>query len=105
MLQRNDNGEAAAAFYDKRRKWLDFICDLSGVDDRAFRVGYWLAKRMNGNDQCCWFAIKTIAKAMGISQAKVMRAVATLENQGVMVVVREHRKPNVYYIQLPFDLG
>lgn len=101
MLTKNDQGEAAAAFYDKRRRWLDFICDLSGVDDRAFRVGYWLAKRMNGKDQCCWYTQPQIAKLMGISQDKVMRAVLTLENQGVMIIVREHRKPNVYYIRLP----
>jgi hypothetical protein len=105
MLNRNDNGEAAAAFYDKRRKWLDFTCELSGLSDRAFRVGHWLAKKMNGRDQCCWYTHAQIAKGLGISQDKVIRAIAELEGEGVLIVVKEHRKPNHYYIRLPFELG
>ena len=105
MLKRNDSGEAAAAFYDKRRKWLDYTCQMNGLSDRAFRVGYWLAKRMNGEDQCCWYGIKQIAKALSLSQATVMRAVSEPEKEGVLIVVREHRKSNSYSIRLPFDFG
>jgi hypothetical protein len=104
MNIRNDNGEAAAAFYDKRRKWLDFVCGMS-VSDRAFRVGYWLAKRMDGEKQYCYYGHKAISKALGISVDKVARAVAELEEHGVLVVAREHRKTNIYYIRLPFDFG
>lgn len=102
---RNDNGEGAAAFYDKRRRWLDLICEMGEVDDRAFRVGYWLAKRMNGKDQCCWYTQAQIGKQLGISADKVIRAITTLENAGVMIVVREHRKPNFYHIRMPFDFS
>lgn len=105
MNLKNDNGESAAAFYDKRRKWLDFICEMGALSDRAFRVGYWLAKRMNGSDQCCWYGVKQVAKALGMSEATVMRAVAELENERVLIVVREHRKTNSYSIRLPFDFG
>lgn len=105
MDMRNDNGQAAAAFYDKRRKWLDFICGMASLPDRAFRVGYWLAKRMNGDDQCCWYTIDKIAICLSVKKHTVIRALADLEDAGVLVVVREHRKPNVYYIRLPFDLG
>lgn len=105
MLKRNDSGEAAAAFYDKRRKWLDFTCEMTGLSDRAFRVGHWLAKKMNGHDQCCWYTQKQIAKLMGISEDKVIRAVAELVDKGVMIVVKDHRKANHYYIRLPFDFG
>lgn len=105
MDMRNDNGQGAAAFYDKRRKWLDFICEMTALPDRAFRVGYWLAKKMNGDDQCCWYTIDKIARCLGIKKHTVIRALADLEDAGVLVVVREHRKPNVYYIRLPFDFG
>ena len=104
MDMRNDKGEAAAAFYDKRRKWLDFVCEMS-VSDRAFRVGYWLAKRMNGEKQYCYYGHRAISKVLGISVDKVARAIAELEDRGVLIVVREHRKTNIYYIKLPFDLG
>ncbi len=103
MLKINDDGQSAAAFYDKRRKWLDFICEMDALSDRAFRVGYWLAKRMNGDDQSCWYGIKEIAKRLSMSEDKVLRAVAELEGEGVLIVVREHRKSNVYYIRLPFE--
>lgn len=105
MDMRNDNGESAAAFYDKRRKWLDFICEAPSLSDRAFRIGYWLAKRMNGDDQCCWYTIGQVVRQMRVSKATVIRALAELEDEGVLVVVRTHRKPNVYYIRLPFDFG
>lgn len=103
MLKRNDDGQAASAFYDKRRRWLDYLCELDGVSDRAFRIGFWLAKRMNGEDQCCWHQHATIAKALDVSVDTVARAIADLETRGVLIVVREHRKPNTYYIRLPFD--
>ncbi|NTE87239.1 helix-turn-helix domain-containing protein [Agrobacterium rubi] len=103
MNLKNDDGQAAAAFYDKRRKWLDFICVMDGLSDRAFRVGYWLAKRMNGQDQSCWYGVKEIAKRLSMSEDKVLRAVAELEEEGVLIVVREHRKSNVYYIRLPYE--
>lgn len=105
MDMRNDNGEAAAAFYEKRRKWLDYACALGSLSDRAFRVGYWLAKKMNGNNQCCWYTIKQISTHLGISHDTVIRATAELEDEGILVVVRSHRKPNVYYIRLPFEWG
>jgi hypothetical protein len=105
MLKRNDDGQAAAAFYDMRRKWLDYTCELDELSDRAFRVGHWLAKKMNGQDQCCWYTQRQIAKILRISEDKVIRAIAELVAANVMVVVKEHRKPNVYYIRLPFDAG
>ena len=105
MLKRNDNGESAAAFYDKRRKWLDFVCEMDGLSDRAFRIGYWLAKKMNGDNQCCWYTHKQIGEKLGISDDKVARAIAELEDRFVMIVVREHRKPNYYYIRMPFGEG
>lgn len=105
MNIRNDNGDSAAAFYDKRRKWLDFICEMDGLSDRAFRIGYWIAKRMDGQKQYSYYSHQAIAKVFDVSVDKVARAILELENRGVLIVVREHRKNNVYWIRLPYDLG
>lgn len=105
MLQRNDNGEAAAAFYDKRRRWLDFVCEMDGLSDRAFRVGFFLAKRMDGQKQHCYYRHDQIGKRLGMSVDKVARAILELEDRCVLIVVRTHRQPNSYSIRLPFDLG
>ena len=105
MNIRNENGDAAAAFYDKRRRWLDYVCEYSGASDRAFRVGYWLAKKMNGQNQSCWYRHAQIAAALDMSDDKVARAVLELEEKNLLIVVRTHRQANTYHIRLPYDLG
>ena len=99
----NSDDEAKAAFYEKRRKWLDYICTRCALSDRGFRVGYWLAKRMNGDDKRCWYTHKQIAKIMGMSHDKVLRAITELEDERVLVVVRDHRKANSYSIRMPYE--
>lgn len=103
MLKRNDNGDAAAAFYDKRRKWMDLICEHPEVSDSCFRVGYWLARRMNGDDQCTWWPIKKIAKQTRCSQRTIHAATGNLERLGLMIVVRDPGLGNSYSIRLPFE--
>lgn len=102
MLKRNDNGEAALEFYDKRRKWADYVSTLHGLPDRAFRVGYWLSRRMNGDDQCCWYSVGRIAKEMGKSDRYVRYAIAELRASNVMLVIEEKGKPNTYFLHAPF---
>lgn len=59
-MLKNDNGQAAADFYDRRRKWAEYLSTHPNISDRAFRVGYWLSRRMNGDDQCCWYSVARI---------------------------------------------
>lgn len=92
-----------AAYYDMRRRWLDYICEQTHLSDKAFRIGYWLGKRMNAEKRCCWYTHKQIAKKFTISVDKVSRAIAELEAETVLIVVRSHRQPNRYSIRLPFN--
>lgn len=102
MLKRNDSGEAAQEFYDRRRKWRDYLSTHPGVSDRAFRVGYWLAQRMNGDDQCCWYSVPRIAAEMGRSERYVQRGVSELLDANLIIVVPEKRGPNSYFLHAPF---
>lgn len=104
MLNRNDDGEAANAFYAKRRIWREFICEMDGLSDRAFRVGFWISSKIDAKEYC-WHQHATIAKALGISVDTVARAILELEDKGVLIVVRRHRRSNEYSIRLPFNLG
>jgi hypothetical protein len=104
MTRKKELSPDAIAFYDLRRVWIDYVCECSAISDSAFRIGHWIAKRMNHDDKCCWYSIAQIAKALDVSPRKVMRAVAELENERVLLVVRKHRKSNSYHIRLPFDL-
>jgi hypothetical protein len=98
----NDNGEAALEFYEQRRKWAEFASTHPKVTDRAFRVGYWLSRRMNGNDRCCWYSVPRIAKEMGKSVRYVQYALADLKAANVILVVPEKGKPNAYFLHAPF---
>ncbi|RFC66484.1 hypothetical protein DYI37_03310 [Fulvimarina endophytica] len=102
MLKRNDDGQAAKEFYEKRRAWAEYACTHAELSDRAFRVGFWLSRRMNGDDQCCWYSIPRIAREMERSPRYVRYAVAELRDAGVMLVVEQKGKPNTYLLRAPF---
>lgn len=102
MADENDDAESALDFYDKRRQWADYACKLNKLSDRGFRVGWWLSRRMNGEDRCCWYSVPRIAKEMGKSTRYVQYALADLRAANVMVVVAEKGKPNTYYLHAPF---
>ena len=99
---KNDNGESALEFYDRRRRWVEYISTHPDVSDRAFRVGYWLAQRMNGEDRCCWYSKGRIAKEMGRSQRCIQYAISELREVKVMLVIEEKGKPNTYFLHAPF---
>jgi hypothetical protein len=118
-MTKNDDGEAAAAFYDKRRKWLDWISEHDEISHAAFRVGYFIARRMNGDNQCCWFSVPAIAKRLGsgavrddaghirkvkrVSTRTVSDAIIELELAGALIVVRKPGRESTYYLRAPFD--
>lgn len=101
-MLRNDTGQAAAEFYEKRRLWAEYASTLDGLSDRGFRVGYWLSRRMNGEDQSCWYSVKRIAAEMGKSERYVRYALADIRAANVMLIVEEPGKPNLYKIRAPF---
>lgn len=102
IRQANDNGEEAAAFYEKRRMWAEYVLTRSDVSDSAFRVGYWLSRRMNGDDKCCWFSLKAISERMGKSPRSIRYAISELRTKNVIVVVEEPGKPSCYFLHAPF---
>ena len=102
MLKRNDEGQAAIEFYDRRRLWMDYASTHSRLTDRGFRVGFWLAKRMNGDDQRCWYSVPRIAKEMGKSERYVRYGLADLKAANLMLVVAENGKTNSYHLHAPF---
>ena len=101
---KNDNGEAAAAFYDKRRKWLDYVCERPGIGHATFRVGFFIAMRMNGNDQASWYSVRQIAKRLSMSTHTVSHAVMELEREGLLIPVRTLGRRSSYLISLPFEV-
>lgn len=102
-MKKNDRGEAAAAFYEKRRQWLDYLSTHHAISHADFRVAYFISKRMNGDDQSSWWHVKTIAKELGCSTHTVSVATMKLENLGLLIALRPARGGNEYFIRLPFE--
>ena len=103
MAIRNDNGEAAAAFYDKRRKWLEYVSEHPQVGHASFRVGFFIAQRMNGNDQASWYSVRQIAKRLSMSTRTVSDAIMELEGEGLLTPIRRLGRRSSYLICLPFE--
>lgn len=102
MLKRNDNGEAALEFYEKRRLWAEYASNHPDLTDRGFRLGYWLSRRMNGEDQCCWYSVKRMAKELGWSERSVQRGIADLKAANLIFVVEQKGKRSEYQLHAPF---
>ena len=103
MVERDEDTDAAADFYDRRRKWIEHISEHRGVKHATFRVGYWMAMRMNGKDQAMWWTIDRIADRLGVDRKTVYSAIAELESLRLMIVMRTMGKPSRYLIRLPHE--
>ncbi|RWO34767.1 MAG: helix-turn-helix domain-containing protein [Mesorhizobium sp.] len=102
MVEKNgDDGGSTADFYDMRRQWIDYICEHRDVKHATFRIGYWMARRMNANDQAMWWTVKRMAKHLGVDRKTIMSAIAELDRLNLMVVHRTLGKQNRYSIRLP----
>lgn len=94
--------EDERGFYDRRRMWAEYISTHPAVTDRAFRVGFWLSRRMNATNESCWYSKREIARQMGKSHSYVERALAELKAANVMVVKERKGRPNIYFLHAPF---
>jgi hypothetical protein len=103
MDRQNDTGQAARQFYEKRRRWLDFLSTDSRVSHADFRVAYFIASRMNGDKQSSWWKVKAIAQQSGCSVRSVIYATANLEKLDLLIVVRPKRGINEYSIKMPYE--
>jgi DNA-binding MarR family transcriptional regulator len=98
MLQRNDNGEAAIAFYDKRRKWLAYVSENPAIGHASFRVAFFIAQRMNGDNQASWYSVRQMAKRLSMSTRTVSDAIMELEGEGLLIPCRTLGRRSSYLI-------
>lgn len=103
MENRNDTGQAKAAFYRKRAEWLDALSTNLDVGHAEFRVAYFIARHSNGDDQSMWWEVKKIAKQIGCSPTTVSHATKNLEDLGFLIATRPARGVNRYYIRMPYE--
>ncbi|MHC2481594.1 hypothetical protein [Rhizobium leguminosarum] len=97
--------DAQENFYHMRMEWLDYVNGHPSVSHGDFRVAYFIARKINGDDQKMWWRVSKIAKALGVSTATVSAATMNLEHLHLMLIGRPARGINSYSIRMPFDGG
>ena len=100
----NDTGQSNKQFYEDRRAWRDYLTTCSGISDRAFRVGCFIAMKSNGQHRCMWYSLKRFEEELGMKKSKLLRAIAELDEVGLIIVEKSHRQSNRYHIRLPSHL-
>jgi hypothetical protein len=75
----------------------DVAADLTDAEHRAYSALAFFDWRGDG----CWPSIATIAEAMGCSEDKAGRALASLRKKGLVEVRRGQRKTNTYQLLIP----
>ncbi|QND42989.1 hypothetical protein HB770_21035 [Rhizobium leguminosarum bv. viciae] len=96
--------DAQENFYHMRMEWLDFVVSHPSVSHGDFRVAYFIARKINADDQKMWWRVSKIAKGLGVSTATVSAATMNLEHLHLMTIGRPSRGINSYAIRMPFDL-
>lgn len=103
MSKNDEDRKMAETFYRKRKEWLDYLCERDDITHGAFRVGYFIARKINADDQRMWWSVDKIARTIGVSTATVSSATALLQDEGLLVCVRPSRGVNSYSLRMPYD--
>lgn len=91
-------------FLRNRDLWIDYVNQHHDISHVTARVGIFIALRMNAKDKSMWWSVARIAKTIHVSSATVTKATLELEKLGLMIVRRNKRTGNVYFIRLPYGL-
>lgn len=83
---------AAGEFYRNRDLWTTHVAERVDIHPTTRLVGIWIGQRVNRHTDNTWHQASTIAAKLGVSVRTVLRAVKTLEGEGLIVVRRDGRR-------------
>lgn len=101
MLKRPDDN--ASTFYAFRGMWLDHLVERQDLTHGDFRVAYFIASKINPDDECMWWGVKTIAEEMGVSIGTVTNATERLIKADLIVITKGQKGLYRYFMRMPFD--
>lgn len=102
-VKKNDKGQAARAFYDKRTQWINFIVECSDLKHSTVRIGVFIALRANADLQYSFWTVRKIALQIGCSTKTVSEATSELVDHNLLIVFPHKGRVNGYQIKLPFE--
>ena len=93
-------------FYIERAKWTDYVHERRDFSHADFRVAYFIASKINPDDDCMWYSVKSIAKGSRVSLATAEKAISKLD--GFRLIYIGTRKigrntVNTYSFRMPLD--
>jgi DNA-binding MarR family transcriptional regulator len=91
---RLSNKSAATVFYEMRNKWEDILSERDDLHPTTRLIGIWIARRISHNSKgrATWYPMSVIAERIGVNERTVIRAVAALEEAGLIIVRRDGRR-------------
>lgn len=95
--------EAEDNFLVFRSQWLDYVNLRRDVTHADFRVAYFIASKINAEDRCMWWGVRTIASELGVSIATVTAATDRLSNEGLLIVTTRAKGAYRYSMRMPLD--
>lgn len=88
-----DNQSESTSFYRRRDTWEDYVSERDDIHPTTRLIGIWIARRISADGaRQSWYQISTIAERIGVKPRTVIRAVQTLEGEGLIVVRRDGRR-------------
>jgi DNA-binding MarR family transcriptional regulator len=111
MSENSSQGLSAAAdFYRRRDKWIDWCLERDDLNPTTRVVGLWMARRMNVETLDTWYQMSTMAAKLGMKTRTIIRAVQALEEAEMIVVRRDGRRGlkkavNRYELVFPWGEG
>ena len=92
MLKR-DTATESSGFYRRRDAWENDLAERTDIHPTTRLIGIWIARRISADgSQQSWYQESTIAEKVGVSVRTVIRAVRTLEEEGLLFVRRDGRR-------------
>lgn len=92
-MKKRDNESEATGFYRRRDMWEDLLTERDDIHPTTRLIGIWIARRIGADGpRQSWYQTSTIAERIGVSVRTVIRAVQTLEGEGLMLVRRDGRR-------------
>lgn len=94
MAENSSSGQPESnSFYRNRDTWEDMLSERDDIHPTTRLIGIWIARRISADGaRRTWYQVSTIALKIGVAPRTVMRAIQTLEGEGLIIVRRDGRR-------------
>lgn len=96
----------ADSFYIERAKWCDYVHSRRDFTHAEFRVAYFIASKINADEDCMWWSVKSIASEIPASLATVEKTIAKLDYFRLITIGKKkvgRQTVDTYSFRMPMD--